>query len=102
MILTINATNDDAQKIRVELGEQNCVVELTRLFYGKGWFFSLYKDEELITSMRRIDSGLPIIGSNTLDFVGNFQAYPITDNEQSIGDEPWGKTHELVWYDDSV
>jgi hypothetical protein len=102
MIKTVSATNDKSQSIDIDLGGQKCVVVITNPYYGNGWYLSVYKDDLPITINRRIDSGNPIIGSNTANgFIGNFIAYPVTNVEQSIGDSPWGITHELMWYDEA-
>ncbi len=103
MILQLSVTNDSAQRISADLDGNLCEIVLERFYYGKGWFLSLIKNGLPVVSGRRIDSGVPIIGTNTAEgFDGNFIAFPVTLIEQPIGESPWGITHELLWYKDPV
>jgi hypothetical protein len=103
MILQLAVTNDSAQQVSLDLNGNFCTIVLERFYYGKGWFLSVIKNGLYLIAGRRIDSGVPILGTNTADgFSGNFIAYPVTLIEQELGDEPWGITHVLLWYENGI
>jgi hypothetical protein len=104
MILQIPVDNYPAQKIELNVNNQDIYIQLNYSHFGGGWFFSVYKKDGTPLSVgRRIESGFPILGNvYASGFVGNFVANPISSDEQLLGLYPWGSTHTLVYYDENL
>lgn len=64
---------------------------------GSGWFCDIEKiTGEKIISGARINAMSPLLESTLTDFDGDI--VPVALVSEELGREPWGNTHELVYF----
>lgn len=102
MTSVIQVDNRPNAAYNVELDGISLTIELKAIAVESTlhWIFTL-KDisGDIISAGRRIKSGMLIIPIAAKGFIGNFMAMPLTTPEVTLGNEPWGNTHELWYFD---
>jgi len=99
MTTRIEVNNYPKTEYEVTLDNVTYTITISYMPFNEttSWFFSLSIDDEVITSGRRIKSGVPLVPATLIK--GNFYAFPLS-SPVDLGDEPWGQTHFLGYVHD--
>jgi hypothetical protein len=90
-------TNDKNQRFSTVLNGTELRFHFWYQKIGLGW----YCDIETATGVSiitgaRINSMSPILRSTLTDFTGDI--IPIASVAEELGEEPWGNTHQLIYF----
>ena len=99
-MITITTDNYRDQNISITLNGQPVVIRLRNDASRSAWYMSVKDDggSDIFVN-RHIKSGVPVnqfVHSDS--FVGYFMAVSNESPETSLGNEPWGNTHSLIYF----
>ncbi len=97
----IPLTTDPRQRMRVTLGAHPVVLRVWWQPLSEAWYVSLYtRAEEPLALGRQVATGQRLVES-TPRFSGELVALPLERDASVIGREAWGRTHGLLYLDET-
>ena len=99
-ILRIPVENVSRQTMTVRLGGQDIRLTIWRQPRG-GWYFTAEVGQEAIAGGKRMQPNVQLLGPVN-GVAGFLLCLPLrAGNVNGLGEEPWGRSHRLLWIDDN-
>ena len=100
-ILHIPVNNVHRQTLTARLGGDEVRLTIWRQPRG-GWFASAEIGSDTLVSGKRLQPNVALL-SPVHGIAGDLMCLPLrAGNISGLGEEPWGRTHQLIWIDDET
>ena len=100
-ILHIPVSNAHRQTLTARLGDDEVRLTIWRQPRG-GWYASAEIGGDALVSGKRLQPNVALL-STVHGIAGYLVCLPLrAGNVNGLGEEPWGRSHRLVWIDDET